>query len=74
MTRTEAIDAIKAKLDELTYEQLIALADIVDALARDIPDEDGTTRAAIAEGIAQADRAEFATDDQVKAAFARFRS
>jgi predicted transcriptional regulator len=74
MTRTQAIDTIKAKLDELTTEQLAALADIADAFARDVPDEDDATRAAIAEGIAQADRGEFATDDQVKAAFARFRS
>lgn len=74
MTRIEAIDTIKAKLDELTTEQLNALADMTGALARDVPDEDDATRAAIGEGLAQADRGEFATDDQVAAAFARFRS
>ena len=74
MTRTQAIDTIKAKLDELSSEQLVALADIADAFTRDVPDEDDATRAAIAEGIAQADRGEFATDAQVAAAFARFRS
>ena len=74
MTRTEAIDTIKAKLDKLTSEQLAALADMADALARDVPDEDDATRAAIAEGLAQADRGEYATDEQVAAAFARFRS
>ena len=74
MTRTQAIDTIKAKLDELSNEQLVALADIADAFTRDVLDEDDATRAAIAEGIAQADRGEFATDAQVVAAFARFRS
>ena len=74
MTRTQAIDTIKAKLDELSSEQLVALADIADAFTRDMPDEDDATRTAIAEGIAQADRGEFATDAQVAAAFARFRS
>lgn len=72
MTRTQAIDLIRAKLDDLTDEQLDALADITDAFTRDVPDEDDATRAAIAEGIAQADRGELATDDQVKAAFTRF--
>ena len=74
MTRTQAMDSIKAKLDLLTTEQLVALADFADAFTRDVPDEDDQTRAAIAEGVAQADRGEFAADDQVKAAFARFRS
>ena len=74
MTRTQAIDTIKAKLDELSSEQLVALADIADAFTRNVPDEDDATRAAITEGIAQADRGEFATDAQVAAAFARFRS
>jgi hypothetical protein len=33
MTRTEAIDLIKTKLDELTDEQVVALADIAEATA-----------------------------------------
>ncbi|MEQ1710847.1 MAG: hypothetical protein ABL908_05545 [Hyphomicrobium sp.] len=74
MTRTETIDIIRSKLDALTTEQLTALADMADALARDVPVEDDATRAAIAEGVAQADRGEFATDQQVAEAFARFRS
>lgn len=74
MTRAEAIDTITAKLDKLTSEQLVALADMADAFARDVPAEDDATRAAIAEGIAQADRGEFATDEDVAAALARFRS
>lgn len=73
MTRTEAITKIEATLDALSDERLAALADLVDAFMRNVQDEDGTTSAAIAEGVAQADRGEFATDDQVKAAFARFR-
>lgn len=73
MTRTEAIDTIKSKLDALSTEQLAALADIADAMSRYVPDEDDATRAAIAEGVAQADRGEFASDADVAAAFARFR-
>jgi predicted transcriptional regulator len=74
MTRTEAIGTIKAKLDLLTPEQLAALAAMAEAFTRDVPDEDDATRAAIADGLAQVDRGEFATDDGVAAAFARFRS
>ena len=71
MPRAQAIDIITAKLDDLTAEQLAALADIIDGFTRDMPLESDATRAAVAEGVAQADRGEFATDDQVKAAFAR---
>lgn len=72
MTRNQAIDIIMAKLDKFTTEQLAAFSDIVDAFTRDVPDEGDATSTAIAEGVAQADRGEYATDDQVKAAFARF--
>lgn len=72
MTRTEAIDTIKSKLDALSTEQLAALADIADALSRDVPDEDDATRAAISEGVAQADRGEFASDAEVAALWDRF--
>lgn len=71
MTRTKTI--FMTGLRELTNEQLTALANIADAFARDMPDEDETTRAAIVEGIAQADRGEFATDEEVAMALARFR-
>ena len=64
MTRTQTIDIIKAKLDELSDEQLAALADMADAYARAIPDENDATKAAIAEGMAQVDRGEFASDEQ----------
>ncbi len=74
MTRAQAIDLIGAKLDLLTDAQLADLAAIADPLTRGISNEDDATRAAIAEGIAQADRDEFATDVQVATAFARFRS
>ena len=72
MTRIEAITKIEAALDRLTDERLAVLGDLVDALMRNVPEEEDTTSAAIAEGVAQADRGEFATDEQVKAAFARF--
>ena len=71
MTRTNTI--FMTGLRKLTNEQLTALAHIADAFARDMPDEDDTTRATIVEGITQADRGEFATDERVAAAFARFR-
>jgi predicted transcriptional regulator len=74
MTRTQAIDTIKSKLDKLSDEQLASIADIADAYTRSIPDEDEATRTAIAEGLAQANRGEFASDEDVAKAFARFRS
>lgn len=49
MTRTQVIEAIKAKLDLLTTEQLAALTAIVDAFTRNVPDEDDATRAATGE-------------------------
>ena len=60
--KTQAIDTIKAKLDGLTTEQLAALADIADSFARDVPDEDDETRAAIAEGLAQANTRRLSVD------------
>ncbi len=74
MTRTEAIHTIKTKLDKLSDEQLAALVDIADAYTRSMPDEDEATREAIAEGLAQAERGEFASERDVAKAFARFRS
>lgn len=52
MTRTQAIDLIKAKLKELDDEQLKMLADLAESYARPMT-EDDATRAAIAEGVAQ---------------------
>ena len=73
MTRTQAIAQIEAALPALTVEQAQALAELAEAWTRQTPPEDAATRAAIAEGLAQADRGEFATEAEVAAAFARFR-
>jgi hypothetical protein len=74
MTRTEAIAQIQASLTELSAEQLAALAELAQSWKQPTPPEDADTRAAIAQGIAQAKRGEFATDAEVEAAFARFRT
>ncbi len=73
MTKTEAIAQIEAKLPALTTAQAQALAALTEAWTREPPPEDAETRAAIAEGLAQADRGEFASEAEVAAAFARFR-
>lgn len=65
MTKTEAIAQIEATLPVLTTEQVQALAALAEAWTRQTPDEDDATRAAIAEGVAQADRAEFVAPDKV---------
>ena len=59
MTRTEAIARIQSALPALSAEQAEALAELATALTRPVSDEDDATRAAIAEGVAQADRGEF---------------
>jgi hypothetical protein len=71
MTRAEAIAHLSAALTQLPDDRVQELADIADAWV--MPPEDGPTRAAIARGLAQARRGEFATDDEVKGAFAKFR-
>jgi predicted transcriptional regulator len=75
MTRTEALAKINATLAQLSDERVQTLAEIVESLNSepDRPAEDDGTRAAIAEGIAQARRGEFATDAEVAEAYARFR-
>ena len=75
MTRTEAIASIAAALPQLSDERVQTLAEIVQSLARDAGRsvEDDATRAAIANGIAQGHRGEFATDTEVAEAYARFR-
>ena len=75
MTRIEAIAKITATLPQLSDERVQMLADIAETWTDDSapPGEDDATRAAIAEGIAQADRREFATDAEVEEAFRRFR-
>jgi predicted transcriptional regulator len=76
MTRSE-IDAMLEKVRSWPVErqarlaQIVAHMDVVDEI--DLDDEDDETRAAIAEGLAQIERGEFATEEEVEAAFARFR-
>jgi hypothetical protein len=75
MTRTEAIAKIAATLPQLSDERVRTLADIAASWTGDSarPAEDDATRAAIANGIAQGRRREFATDAEVAEAYARFR-
>lgn len=74
MSRTQTIAQIHSTLGVLPDAQLKALADIAEALARPLDAEDAATSAAIREGLAQADRGEFASEAEVAATFARFRS
>ncbi len=74
MTKIEAIAQIQSVLPALSAEQVQALAELAAAWTRPSPPEDDATRTAIAEGLAQADRGEFATSAEVEAAFARFRA
>jgi hypothetical protein len=75
MTRSEAIAKITASLPRLSDEHLQILAEIAQSWTGDVaaPPEDEATRSAIANGIAQGRRGEFATDAEVAAAYARFR-
>jgi predicted transcriptional regulator len=65
MTKTDAIAAIESTFPVLTTEQAQALAELAQAWTRETPPEDAGTRAAIAEGLAQADRGEFVAPDRV---------
>ncbi len=74
MTRTEAIAKIAATLPKLSDERVRVLAEIaLDWTGGGAPLEDSATRAAIANGIAQARRGEFATDAEVEEAYKQFR-
>jgi hypothetical protein len=75
MTRNQAIAAIAATLPRLSNERVQLLAEIAQDWAEGTsrPPEDDDTQAAIAEGIAQEKRGEFATDDEVEEAYRRFR-
>ena len=75
MTRTEAIAKIAASLPKLSDERLRTLAEIAQSWTGDAarPPEDDATRAAIANGIAQGRRGEFATDAEVVEAYKHFR-
>jgi hypothetical protein len=74
MTRTEAIAKITAMLPQLSDERVQTLAEIAQSWTDDAagPFEDDATRAAIANGIAQGRRGEFATDAEVAEAYKRF--
>ena len=67
MTRADAIAQIQSTLPALSGEQVQALAEIAASWVRDVPEEDEQTRAAIAEGIAQAERGQFASAADVDA-------
>jgi 3-methyladenine DNA glycosylase AlkC len=71
MTRAENIASIEALLDDLTAEQLQVLVQIIDAWVQ-LP-ENAATRHAIAQGIAEAQCNQFASEAEVAAAFSRFR-
>jgi hypothetical protein len=75
MKRAEAISKITTSLPRLSDEHLQVLAEITQSwsLGGAETPEDDATRAAIAKGIAQGRRGEFASDDEVAAAYARFR-
>ena len=73
---TKLLDEAIAKIRELPEVDQDAAAEILLALAakRDEPIQlDDETRAAIREGLAEAERGEFATDEEMKAFFARHR-
>jgi hypothetical protein len=74
MTRTEAIAKITATLPQLPDECVHTLAEIVQSWTDDAArlDEDDSTRAAIANGIAQGRRRQFAGDAEVAQICARF--
>ncbi len=76
MNRSEAIAKIASTLPKLSDERVQALAEIVQSWTGDaavLPVEDDATRTAIANGIAQARRGEFATEAEVAEAYKRFR-
>ena len=75
MTRAEAIAKITATLPRLSDEHVQTLAEIAQGWTDDAarPAEDDATRAAIANGIAQGRRGEFATDAEVAKTYTRFR-
>jgi predicted transcriptional regulator len=75
MTRSEAMAKIAASLPQLSDERVQTLAELAQSWTDDArrPAEDHATRSAIANGIAQARRGEFATDEEVAEAYQRFR-
>lgn len=74
MSRTDAIARITATLPQLSDERVQTLAEIAQSWTEDgaRPREDAETRAAIANGIAQGRRGEFATEAEVVEAYKHF--
>jgi hypothetical protein len=75
MTRAEAIAKITTSLPRLSDEHVEILAEIAQSWSDGVllTPEDDATRAAIANGIAQGRRGEFASEEEVAAAYTRFR-
>lgn len=75
MTKTE-VECVLKRVQTWPFErqaELARIAEFLEAQTEEIEPEDEATKAAIAEGFAQAERGEFATEAEVEAAFARFR-
>ncbi len=73
-------DEVKTVLDRVRtwpleqQAELARLAELIEAQTLPVQMEDDETRAAIAEGLEQARRGEFATPEEVEAAYAKFRT
>ena len=75
MTKSE-IETVRKRVRTWPLEQqaeLARIAEFFEAQSEHIEPEDEATKAAIAEGFAQIERGEIATEAEVEAAFARFR-
>ena len=73
---TELLEKAIAKLRELPPEEQDQAAELLMHFAagwEEIIELDEETRAAIREGLEQAERGEFASDEDMEALFARFR-
>ena len=75
MTREEVEQALD-RVKNWSFERqakLAELAELIEAQQPGAMPENEETRSAISEGLAQARRGEFASDEDVAAAFARFK-
>jgi predicted transcriptional regulator len=73
MTRDE-VDAVLDRVRKWPIDQqavLARIAELIEAQHRSFDIENEETRRAVAEGLAQAKRGEFATDEEVEAAYGR---
>lgn len=74
MTRDQ-VETTLSRIQSWPFErraQLAELVELLEAQQSDLAVADDSTRAAVAEGLAQARRGEFATDEEVVRAFNRF--